>query len=68
MSEFLSKEDRAALTGYKTSGRQANWLQSKGLPFRRDGSRIIVAHRHVQQWLEGKSTKDFRGMNLAAIK
>lgn len=68
MSEYLNAQDLHALTGYARPGKQAQWLQEHGLPHRVDGARVIVAHRHVQSWLEGRTVVRSSGPNWSAVK
>jgi hypothetical protein len=48
--------------------KQLAWLQAHGIPHRADGSRVIVAHRHVTSWLEGRSMVSSQGPNWGAVK
>jgi len=68
MAEFLTNQERRELTGYSWRDKQADWLRSKGLPFKTDGSRLIVLRTHVHQWLAGKKFSGGGGVNLGAIK
>jgi len=68
MSEFLSPQDLHTLTGYARPGKQAEWLKENGLPHRVDGSRVIVASRHVTSWLEGRTVVSSSGPNWSAVK
>jgi hypothetical protein len=68
MSEYLSTTELHQLTGYARGAEQAAWLQSRSIPHRRDGSRVIVSRVHVQSWLEGKTVPTRVGMNIAAIR
>ena len=67
MSEYLNNSDLHTLTGFARPAKQAEWLKSSGIPHRVDGPRIIVAHVHVQRWLEGKHVT-FGEVNFGAIK
>lgn len=68
MSEYITAQELHQLTGYARSGQQADWLRQHGLPFKQDGSRIIVSRVHVQSWLEGRPVLARAGINLAAIR
>ena len=68
MSEYLDSRELKLLTDYKQHKKQAAWLAIKGIPFKLDGERLVVAKTHVQNWLEGKQVIQRHGMNLAAIK
>lgn len=67
MNEYLNSQDLHTLTGFARPGKQAEWLKSSGIPHRVDGVRIIVSHRHVQNWLEGKRVS-FGEINFGAVK
>lgn len=68
MSEYLSNPELHQLTGYARSTQQSAWLKFRGIPFKADGTRIIVSRLHVQSWLEGKPILARAGMNMAAIR
>lgn len=68
MSEYLDSRELKLLTDYKYRSKQAEWLKLKGIPFKLDGARLVVAKTHVQNWIEGKLVVQRGGMNLAAIK
>jgi hypothetical protein len=68
MSEYLNSQDLHHLTGYARPGKQAEWLKQSGIPHRVDGSRVIVAHRHVTSWLEGRTVASSVGPNWSAVK
>lgn len=68
MSEYLNSPELHQLTGYARSTQQAAWFKFRGIPFKQDGSRVIVSRVHVQSWLEGKPILARGGMNLAAIR
>jgi Domain of unknown function (DUF4224) len=68
MSEYLTAQELHQLTGYARPGMQAEWLKSKGIPHKQDGSRLIVSRVHVQSWLEGRPTLMRGGMNVGAIR
>jgi hypothetical protein len=70
MSELklLTPDELAKLTGKAWSRHQSAWLVEQGIPHRMDGKRVLVSHRHVDQWLEGRSMVRSQGLNLAAIR
>ncbi len=68
MSEYLSSQELHQLTDYARGAEQATWLKFRGIPFKQDGSRVIVSRVHVQSWLEGKPLMARGGMNVAAIR
>lgn len=68
MSEYLDSRELKTLTDYTYRSRQTEWLRAKGIPFKLDGSRLVVAKTHVQNWIEGKQVIQRHGMNVAAIK
>ena len=68
MSEFLSITDLHTLTGYARQAKQAAWLKEQGLPHRVDGARVIVAAKHVTNWLEGRTVVSSSGPNWSAVK
>lgn len=67
-SEYLNTQELHQLTGYARFQAQLSWLKLQGLPFKVDGSRIIVSRLHVQRWIEGKPTVSHAGMNVSAIR
>lgn len=68
MSEYLNNQDLHTLTGYARPGKQAEWLKDNGVPHRVDGARVIVSHKHVQSWLEGRTVEHSTGPNWGAVK
>ena len=68
MSEFLNPQEITALTGYVMPSKQADWLKSKSIPHKIDGTRVIVATAHTRAWLEGRNTVSSNGPNWAALK
>jgi|DEB19_MinimDraft_2_1074335.scaffolds.fasta_scaffold01045_2 hypothetical protein len=67
-SEYLNAQDLHQLTGYARPVKQLGWLQAHGIPHRADGSRIIVSHKHVTSWLEGRNVIQSSGPNWSAVK
>lgn len=68
MTEYLAPQELHTLTGFARAAAQAAWLTERGVPHRRDGSRMIVSREHVRAWLEGKSTVFSAGPNWSAVK
>ena len=68
MTELLTPAELKQLTGLVWSRHQSQWLVEHGIPHRLDGKRIIVKHKHVDAWLEGRNMVRSTGLNLAAIK
>lgn len=66
-SEFLDKVEIRALTGAGRREAQERWLAAQGLPYRRDGVRLIVSRHHVRLWLERKHVPQSSGINWSAI-
>lgn len=68
MTEYLSTQELHQLTGYARATQQGSWLAANRIPFKKDGTRVIVSRVHVQSWLEGKPVASRAGLNLAAIR
>ena len=68
MSELLTQKEIAHLTNCAWSRHQSAWLTEQGIPHRVDGKRILVSHKHVDAWLEGRNMVRSQGLNLAAIR
>ena len=68
MSEYLSPGELHHLTAYAHAGKHATWLKEHAIPYRQDGSRVIVSREHVRAWLEGRTVASSSGLNLAGIK
>ncbi len=52
-SELLSPAEVKDLAGCVAREAQCAKLEALGVPFRRDGGRILVSRAHVRQWLTG---------------
>jgi hypothetical protein len=52
--ELLTPAEVRDLTGCVPRDNQARKLTALGVPFRRDGSRILVNRFHLREWLAGK--------------
>lgn len=68
MTEYLTPQELHQLTGYARSAQQADWLKTRSIPHKQDGSRIIVSREHVRAWLEGRPVLARAGLNIAAIR
>lgn len=68
MSEFLSTTELRDLTGLARTEKQSAWLTFRGIPHKKDGTRVIVSRVHVQSWLEGKQVLQRFGINFAAVR
>lgn len=64
---FLDRDDLRRLTGAARANAQAAWLKAEGIPFKREGSRVIVVWLHVHAWLEGRPVVSSNGPNWAAV-
>lgn len=54
----LTKEELHNLTGLKTRDKQAEWLSSNGLPFRRDDrGRVLVLSSIAEGWAQGATNQ-----------
>lgn len=67
-SEYLSQVEMRGLTGSAQALKQKRWLDSKEVPNKLDGRRVIVSRIHVQAWLEGRLLKASNGPNWDALK
>ena len=67
-TEYLPPPELLILTGYTRAGRQSRWLKEKAIPYRRDGSRMIVSRVHVLAWLEGRNVVASGLINWGVIK
>ena len=67
MTEYLDSQELQHLTDAARAARQAAWLESHGIPHRRDGKRVIASRVHVQAWLEGRPLLSSTGPNWGAL-
>ena len=67
---FLSCDETAMLTGFKTPGRQVDWLRKKGWRFEINGNRKpIIARKYAEKMLGCGSGEEVRYMpNFAAMQ
>lgn len=54
MSLTLSAEELRRLTGKAWRSRQIEWLETHGVPYRRDGVRVLVARSAAEAYLRGE--------------
>lgn len=64
----LSNEEIRGLTGCARRADQEAWLLSNGVPFRKDGERILVATTNAERWLSGHNMPKLSEPNLAAAR
>lgn len=60
-SELLAPSEIRDLAGCVAREAQCAKLVELGVPFRRDGARILVSRTHVLQWLGGKEWPNLSG-------
>jgi hypothetical protein len=65
--ELYNEDELRCLTDYSRAAEQSNWLKERGIPHRREGSRVIVSRIHVRQWLEGRELVVGEGVNWGAL-
>ncbi len=65
--EFLAPDELGDLTGAKPVDTRENWLKEHGIPYRRDGRRLIVSRFHARAWLEGRAVVASSGPNWSAV-
>lgn len=66
--EFLTRDELVTLTNRHRAGHQASWLRDHGIPYRLDGTRVIVSRVHTRAWLEGRAPTASGGLNWAAAR
>lgn len=66
--ELLSTAEVHQLTGCRTRDAQCEWLAGMGVPFRRDGQRILVSREHVRQWLAGVELRSPVGPRMDMVR
>jgi hypothetical protein len=66
--ELFSQAEVMGLTGKSARDAQAEWLAGQGVPFRRDGVRLLVSREHVRQWLLGTNLRPSAGPRLDLVK
>jgi hypothetical protein len=68
VSEFLSPAEVKDLAGCVARDAQAEKLAALGVPFRRDGSRLIVSRDIARRWTCGESFRMSSGVNWGAVR
>ena len=64
----LSIEEIRSLTGCARRSDQESWLSLHGVPFRKDGERILIARANAERWLSGQNIPKLAEPNLAAVR
>lgn len=67
-SELLAPTEIRDLAGCVAREAQCAKLVELGVPFRRDGARILVSRAHVRQWLSGVDIKQPVGPRLDLVR
>ena len=67
MSEYLSSQELHDLTSFARAAEQSDWLKDHGIPYQRDGKRVIVSRIHARSWIEGRIVVASNEPNLAAL-
>jgi hypothetical protein len=65
--EFLTPAELQTLTSFKPAAKQDAWLSERGIPHRRDGSRMIVCRVHVRAWVEGRTVVSSNGPDWSKV-
>ena len=65
MSITLSSDELRELTGCTWQSRQVAWLETHGVPFKRDGRRVLVARSAVEAYLRGERINATRQPNFS---
>lgn len=65
--EFLRPDEIGDLTAAKPVDARERWLKEHGIPYRRDGRRLIVCRVHVRAWVEGRPVVSSNGPNWSAV-
>ena len=68
MSEFLSTAEMRELAGCVGRDAQCAKLAHLGVPFIRDGARIVVSREHVRQRILGVELRASVGVRLELVK
>jgi hypothetical protein len=67
-SEFLSNTEIRELAGCNVRDAQARKLDELGVPYMRDGSRMLVSRAHVRQRLLGEQLRQSAGPRLDLVR
>ena len=68
VNELLSPAEVKELAGCAARDAQAEKLAALGVPFRRDGARILVSRMHVRQWLNGEQLRPSVGPRMDLVR
>ena len=68
MSELLSTSEIRDLSGCVARESQCAKLEQLGVPFIRDGARILVSREHVRQRILGIELRASAGVRLELVK
>ena len=68
MSELLSPPEVRDLAGCVARDAQCAKLAELGVPFRRDGARILVSREHARQWLLGCDLRPSSGPRMDLVR
>lgn len=66
--ELLSNTEIRTLAGCVARDAQCEKLGEMGVPYRRDGARILVSRVHVRQWLAGEQLRMPQGPRLDLVR
>lgn len=66
-TEFLTPTELRQLCGFGRD-HQCQKLEELGIPYKRDGSRILVSRVHVRQWLLGEQLRPSVGPRLDLVR
>ena len=64
----LKIEEIRSLTGCARRADQEAWLSSYGVPFRKDGERILIARANAERWLSGQKIPQLAEPDLTAVR
>jgi hypothetical protein len=68
VSEILSPAEVRDLAGCVAREAQCAKLEALGVPYKRDGARILISRVHVRQWLAGETLKQSAGPRLDLVR
>jgi hypothetical protein len=68
VSEFLSPAEVKDLAGCAARDAQAEKLAALGVPFKRDGSRLIVSREIARRWTCGEVFRASSGPRLDLVR
>lgn len=64
---FLDADDLRHLTHAARANGQEAWLKARGVPFKREGTKLIVLWTHVQAWIEGRPVVASKEPDLSMV-